>query len=88
MSKRDSILINTFAALEKLKEANNGNPITAIVWTSDMTNSARQYLSPNDYVIQIWSKGTLHCIVHLIQFTFMKESPLNENDFVHCFSHG
>lgn len=44
-------------ALTKLKEANDGRPIDAIVWTSEMTSHAREFLSPDDYIIQIWSKG-------------------------------
>jgi len=46
-------------ALERLKEANAGKPISAIVWTSEMTSHGRQYLPPQDYIIQIWSKGWL-----------------------------
>ncbi|XP_021948017.1 chitooligosaccharidolytic beta-N-acetylglucosaminidase isoform X1 [Folsomia candida] len=45
-------------ALTKLKEANDGRPIDAIVWTSEMTSHAREFLSPDDYIIQIWSKAT------------------------------
>ncbi len=41
-----------------MKEANLGEPIDAIVWTSEMTSHARQYLPPEDYIIQIWSKAT------------------------------
>ena len=43
------------AALDKLRQASNG--VKAIVWTSEMTNFARKFLSPEDYIIQIWSYG-------------------------------
>lgn len=42
-------------AFEKLIEANGGQYITPIVWTSDMTNRARHFLHPGDYIIQIWT---------------------------------
>jgi hypothetical protein len=52
------MIVLLYLALAKLKEANQGRPIDAIVWTSEMTNYAREYLPPDDYIIQIWSKGT------------------------------
>ena len=54
-------------ALDKLKEASNG--VKAIVWTSDMTDLARKYLSPDDYIIQIWSYGKDLCakLKHLLK---------------------
>lgn len=44
-------------AFDKLIEANGGKYITPIVWTSDMTNRARHFLHPSDYIIQIWTGG-------------------------------
>ncbi|CAG7716649.1 unnamed protein product, partial [Allacma fusca] len=41
-------------ALAKLKEANNGEPITPIVWTSAMTDHARKFLNPKEYIIHVW----------------------------------
>ncbi|CAG7727946.1 unnamed protein product, partial [Allacma fusca] len=44
-------------ALAKLKEANNGEPITPIVWTSAMTDHARKFLNPKEYIIHVWSSS-------------------------------
>ncbi|ODM99196.1 Chitooligosaccharidolytic beta-N-acetylglucosaminidase [Orchesella cincta] len=52
-------------AFERLIEANGGHYIKPIVWTSDMTSRGRQHLSPNDYIIQIWT-GSSHTDVREI----------------------
>lgn len=54
-------------AYQKLIEANGGQYITPIVWTSDMTSRARQYLRPQDYVIQIWTGATNYEVRELLQ---------------------
>ncbi|ODM95998.1 Chitooligosaccharidolytic beta-N-acetylglucosaminidase [Orchesella cincta] len=45
-------------ALQKLREASPNTAITPIVWTSEMTARAREYIPPEDYIIHIWSKST------------------------------
>lgn len=55
MRKNATFILFT-KALKKLKESTE-KPISPIVWTSEMTARARQYLSPEDYVIQIWYKS-------------------------------
>ncbi|CAL8095478.1 unnamed protein product [Orchesella dallaii] len=52
-------------AFARLIEANGGHYIKPIVWTSDMTSRGRQHLSPNDYIIQIWT-GSSHSDVREI----------------------
>jgi hypothetical protein len=47
------------SAFDKLIESNGGQYITPIVWTSDMTNRARHFLNPEDYIIQIWTGGII-----------------------------
>jgi hexosaminidase len=44
-------------AFKKLREANGGNYVTPIVWTSDMTSRGRIHLNPTEYIIQVWTNG-------------------------------
>lgn len=60
--------------MEKLKEANAGEPITPIIWTSDMTVRGRQYLNPEDYTIHIWSECKY-------KFPFAKCNDLNAKEY-------
>lgn len=48
-------ILNFCPAFAMLKEANGGHYIKPIVWSSDMTSRARHFLSPNDYIIQVWT---------------------------------
>ncbi|XP_021948899.1 chitooligosaccharidolytic beta-N-acetylglucosaminidase isoform X1 [Folsomia candida] len=54
-------------AFDKLIEANGGKYITPIVWTSDMTNRARHFLHPSDYIIQIWTGATQYEVRELLE---------------------
>lgn len=58
-------------ALEKLKIANGGKDIPAILWTSGLTNDENlQYIDPKKYIIQIWTTGYDATIRRLLRNDF------------------
>jgi len=58
-------------AYEKVKAANNGEHIDAILWTSELVSKEHitQYLSNSTYIVQIWTNGheEAEVIPYLIQ---------------------
>lgn len=58
-------------ALEKLKIANGGKDITAILWTSGLTNEENiHHLDPAKYIIQIWTTGYDKTVARLLRNDF------------------
>jgi len=58
-------------ALEKLKIANGGKNISAVLWTSGLTNEENlKHLDPKKYIIQIWTLGNDPTIGRLLQNNF------------------
>ncbi|XP_012277932.1 chitooligosaccharidolytic beta-N-acetylglucosaminidase [Orussus abietinus] len=58
-------------AYERLKKANDGKDIPAILWTSHLTDENNiQYLDPNTYIIQIWTDAKDSTIRRLIKNNF------------------
>ncbi|KAG5336404.1 HEXC acetylglucosaminidase, partial [Acromyrmex charruanus] len=58
-------------ALEKLKIANDGKNISAVLWTSGLTNEENlKHLDPKQYIIQIWTLGNDPTIGRLLQNNF------------------
>ena len=58
-------------ALKRFTEA-RGQKVPGIIWTSHLTEAGRagQYLSPSDYIIQIWTTGDDPVIKELLQLGF------------------
>jgi len=58
-------------ALEKLKIANGGKNIPAVLWTSGLTNEDNsKHLDPAKYIIQIWTLGDDPIIGKMLQNNF------------------
>lgn len=57
--------------MEKLKIANGGKDIPAILWTSGLTNEENlQHIDPKKYIIQIWTTGYDATIGRLLRNDF------------------
>lgn len=55
-------------ALRLVVEGNHGDQMPAILWTNTMTEkNPEKYLPKDDYIIQIWTKGTDHSIQKLVE---------------------
>lgn len=58
-------------ALEKLKIANGGKDIPAILWTSGLTSEENiHHIDPKKYIIQIWTTGDDSTIGRLLRNDF------------------
>jgi len=59
-------------AKQRLTRANGGKAVPGILWTSHLTEKGRaaQYLSPEEYIIQIWTKGDDPLIKELLEKNF------------------
>jgi hexosaminidase len=58
-------------AYDKLIKANNGKKVTAVLWTSGLTNEENlHFLDPKKYIIQIWTTKTDNTISRLVKNNF------------------